>query len=115
MNGTVKDSRTGEPLLFAHVAQLDNSGAVVGGTTTGLLGQFEYDPGTDEPVTLRFSFVGYAPKVVTASRGEWVPVVLDRGTYELPEVEVYGEAPGSGGSAALLLGGLLLLLFLADD
>jgi hypothetical protein len=115
MNGTVKDSRTGEPLVFAHIAQLDANGAVVGGTTSGLLGQFELDPGSDQPVMLRVSFVGYAPQTITARRGDWVPVLLERGAFDIPEVEVFGEAPGSNSSAPWILGGLLLLLFLAED
>jgi hypothetical protein len=44
-----------------------------------------------------------------------VPVLLERGAFDIPEVEVFGEAPGSNSLAPWLLGGLLLLLFLADD
>lgn len=118
MTGQVKDARTGEPLWSAHVVHLGPDGSVVGGTTSGLLGEFSYDPGTDAPSTIRVSYVGYAPQVfVNVARGAWLPVQLEPVAVGLPEVEIFGESGGGRDTGAAIAAGLLLLALLAlgDD
>ena len=83
------DQRTLEPLAFVHVLA---EGAREGGTTD-INGQFSIGIGAPE-VTLRFSYVGYAPLLAIVRSNEPVVIAMERSAIELKAVEILpGENP----------------------
>jgi len=88
VNGTVRDSKTGEPLVGANIFHQESQS----GTTTDLDGNFSLDlPG--ESATLRVSFVGYVTKSIEVSSSTTDLIIdLNPDVANLEEVVVTGLA-----------------------
>jgi hypothetical protein len=74
-------------------------------------------PGPTRDVELIATYVGYQPAggVVSTAAGR-VDLELQPVAYDIPEVEIFGDAPGRGpGWAGLGLLGLLLLFLAVDE
>jgi TonB-dependent starch-binding outer membrane protein SusC len=84
VTGTVKDSRTGEPLIGASVG--------VKGTTTGTVTDVNgsYAITTDPKVTLTFSYIGYTPQDVPVNGMTQININLVPIAVEMDQVVVIG-------------------------
>lgn len=87
VSGKVIDAKTGHPLAFVNI--LVNEGQY--GGTTDIDGAFELQS-RGEVRTLKFSYVGYEPKVISLDevRGK-LTVKLNRVAVELMEVQIFPE------------------------
>ncbi len=85
INGTVKDSQTGEPLIGANI--------LIKGTTTGttsnLDGTYRID-GVPANADLVFSYIGYTTQTVNISNRSKIDVELVPDLQQLSEVVVIG-------------------------
>ena len=89
ITGRVLDERTNEALAFVNIIPAD----VREGVTTDIDGRFTIAVRT-LPVTLRFSYVGYAAQALEVSEGGQLTVRLQRTAVVLREAEVRaGENP----------------------
>lgn len=89
--GIVLDKETGEPLIGAHVAQRIPGEAI--GDATDVDGVYAFDARPGEFVEV--SFVGYVKEVFTMPDEPSLDNVhlLERASFDLPEVEIFGEGP----------------------
>lgn len=110
VSGIVRDASTGETLPGAHVFYLDADG-MAHGEPTSAAGAF----GLVVPVgsTLRASFVGYGPQTRTVTGPGSFTFDMERGV-DIPEVEIFGDAPGAP-AAAVAFGLLATLMALATS
>lgn len=84
VSGTVTDSE-GEPLIGVSI-QLSNQSV---GTTTDVAGRFSLALPTDT-AELRFSYIGYSPRIISVRRAQTLRVSLAAYQTELPAVLVVG-------------------------
>ena len=115
LRGKVREAGSLAPLYLAHVAALDADGKLLAGAVAGLGGEYQLDIAPGSAFILRVSYVGYETASIAVEPGvQWLDVDMERGAVDLPEAEVFGEAPGSG-SAGLLVAGLLLMALLGSE
>jgi hypothetical protein len=90
LSGFVKDEKTKDPLVFAHVVLNDGPR----GTTTDLNGFFSVR--STQPITkVKVKYIGYETQVFELNSGsDTLEILLKRSTNQLSEVKVYpGENP----------------------
>ncbi|MCC6839373.1 MAG: carboxypeptidase-like regulatory domain-containing protein [Flavobacteriales bacterium] len=91
VTGRVLDAATKEPLAFVPFV-IEGTRA---GTTSDIDGRFTLNV-PQLPVTLRASYVGYAPALATIANGQPVTVLLTSSTTELEAVRItYTESPAN--------------------
>ena len=90
VTGFVKDEKTKEPLVFAHVVLNDGPR----GTTTDLNGFFSLRS-TQTITKIKVKYIGYETQVFDLNSGsDTLEILLKRSTNQLSEVKVYpGENP----------------------
>lgn len=89
ITGRVVDAVTNEPLAFVHVV----AEGLREGRTSDIDGRFAM-PVPELPVGLRFSYVGYAPLLITATEAGPLHVAMQRTAVDLAMVVVLpGENP----------------------
>ena len=118
MTGTIRDVNTRAGLWLAHVVAFELDGTFIVGAVSDQVGRYELTvPGVDREILVRVSYVGYVDSSALVASGiSWYDVDLTPATYELPEVEIFPDAPAvSAGGAGLGVLALLLLLGLSSE
>ena len=104
------------PLPGAHIVWFGPDGPQ--GAVTDQNGAYQWDPPNEapDPVPLRVSFVGYQPLYVNVAKyAGQIDFGLNRGAVDLPEFEVFPDAPGVSVPAVGLLALLALVLAVGLD
>jgi len=87
LTGTVKDSKTNEPLTGANVYVLNSESRSLGGSIVELNGEYRLKIPNQNNLTIAFSFVGYKTKTVKYTGQSVFNIELDDATtFEAVEV-----------------------------
>ena len=106
----VVTNESGETLPGAHVYYFDANGHAQGEATDSS-GMFALI--VPVGVELRCTFVGYEPQAVTVTASGPINFTL-QGGVDIPEVEIFGDAPAAPWAVVVGLGATLLALLTSD-
>lgn len=92
LQGTVVDSKTGEPLPFVNIV-IELNGRQAGGTATDFDGKFQFKPINPGKYNVKASFTGYKPIIVpgvlvNAEKTQFVQLKLDPTIVDIEEFEI---------------------------
>jgi len=87
LTGTIKDSKTHEPLTGANVYVLNSENRSLGGSIVDLNGEYRLQIPAQQNLTIKYSFVGFRSKTLKFSGQKVVNIELDDATtFEAVEV-----------------------------
>jgi len=92
ITGFVKDKKTGEALVGASVYVQNQSNRSLGGTMTGVDGDYKFSVPKENNLTLVFSLIGYKTVKVKYTGQATYDASLEEDTYMLESVEVTAKA-----------------------
>lgn len=96
VKGSVKDSQTGQPVIYATIALYRSSdSAFVTGTLSVEKGRFQFEPIPEDTYYVEVSYMGYEkliqPLVVSPEPQEEIELSMKKSTVHLEEVVVQGQ------------------------
>ncbi len=93
IDGMIIDSRTGEPIVGAHIKVIGGKS----GDVTDLNGEFSFDAGEiSYPIRISVSHISYEADTIEISRGSEIEIALNSNTIKGSEVVVEESSTGSG-------------------
>ena len=87
LRGAIEDAETGDPLISASVV-IKGTGE---GTVTDFNGEFSFKTDKKLPITLVFSYIGYAPVEKVIEDNKKIKITLSEGALTIETVEVTGR------------------------
>jgi TonB-linked SusC/RagA family outer membrane protein len=96
IRGRVTDKTTGEPIIGATVAELDDDNRVIGGTATDINGDFIYKM-KEASNKLQVSVIGYHSKELKPVFNKPMNIQLESSDIEIGAVTVTAERTGGSG------------------
>jgi TonB-linked SusC/RagA family outer membrane protein len=92
LTGVVKDETFNEPLIGVNVYVVNSGNRTIGGTVTGVDGDYKLQVPEGKDLTLVFSLVGYKSVRVKYANQKVVNTVLKDETYTLDDVMITAKA-----------------------